>query len=41
MILLWLTIRRKINIKYILTYIIIFIIPAYVALVGGENGTDQ
>lgn len=33
MILLWLTIRRKI--KYVLAYIIIFIIPAYVALVGG------
>jgi len=35
MILLWLTVRRKIIIKYLLAYIIIFIIPAYIALVGG------
>jgi hypothetical protein len=37
MILLWLTIRRKIILKYVLAYIIIFIIPAYIALVGGGD----
>ena len=35
MILLWLIVRRKIILKYVFAYIIVFIIPAYVALVGG------
>lgn len=34
MFLLWLMIGRKKFIKYMLTYIIVFIIPAYVALCG-------